>query len=97
MAVVKLTASQQRKIDQITELQKTVSKARTILAARQIAWDVLEPAGDPAKTIEKVAEEGGYDTVIMGSRGLGTAARVLQGSVSEHVATHANATVVIVH
>jgi nucleotide-binding universal stress UspA family protein len=35
--------------------------------------------------------------VILGSRGLGTAARVLQGSVSEHVATHTKSTVVIVH
>jgi nucleotide-binding universal stress UspA family protein len=31
----------------------------------------------------------------VGSRGLGTFGRMLQGSVSEHVATHARATVVI--
>ncbi|MFI5261059.1 MAG: universal stress protein [Candidatus Limnocylindrales bacterium] len=72
-------------------------EAKTILGTRQVEWDVLEPAGDPAKAIERVAEEGGYDMVVLGSRGLGTAARVLQGSVSEHVATHAHATVVIVH
>ena len=74
-----------------------LAEAKTILAARHVAWEVLEPAGDPAKTIETIAEEGGYDTVILGSRGLGTAERVLQGSVSEHVATHSKATVVIVH
>jgi nucleotide-binding universal stress UspA family protein len=57
--------------------------------------ELLERAGDPAKTIERIAEEGGFDTVIVGSRGLGPVSRFLQGSVSEHVATHAEATVVI--
>ncbi len=33
--------------------------------------------------------------VVVGSRHLGAVSRVLQGSVSEHVATHAPATVVI--
>ena len=36
-----------------------------------------------------------FDTIVLGSRGLGTFGRMLQGSVSEHVATHARATVVI--
>jgi nucleotide-binding universal stress UspA family protein len=35
--------------------------------------------------------------VILGSRGLGTAARVVRGSLCEHVATHTKATIVIVH
>ena len=35
------------------------------------------------------------DMVVLGSRGLGLVSRALQGSVSEHVATHAHATVVI--
>jgi nucleotide-binding universal stress UspA family protein len=34
---------------------------------------------------------------VLGSRGLGAIDRMLQGSVSEHVATHAEATVVITH
>jgi len=54
-----------------------------------------EPAGDPATTIERIAEEHGYDMVVVGSRGLGPLSRALQGSVSEHVATHAKATVVV--
>jgi nucleotide-binding universal stress UspA family protein len=74
-----------------------LGEANAILEKRHVTWDVLEPAGDPARTIERIAEDGGYDTVILGSRGLGTAARILQGSVSEHVATHSKATVVIVH
>jgi nucleotide-binding universal stress UspA family protein len=33
--------------------------------------------------------------VVLGTRDLGAVSRFLQGSVSEHVATHAKATVVI--
>ena len=70
-------------------------EAREILLKRGIEPTLHEPAGDPAVTIEKIAEEGGYDMVIVGSRGIGALSRALQGSVSEHVATHATATVVV--
>jgi nucleotide-binding universal stress UspA family protein len=56
---------------------------------------MIEPAGDPAKEIEKIAEAGKFDTIVIGSRGLGAIGRVFQGSVSEHVATHAAATVIV--
>ena len=56
---------------------------------------MLEPGGDVAKTIERVADERGYDTIVVGARGLGSLAKVLQGSVSEHVASHAHATVIV--
>jgi nucleotide-binding universal stress UspA family protein len=70
-------------------------EAKQILAERGMTAELLEPSGDPATTIERIAGEGGFDTVIVGSRGLGPVSRFLQGSVSEHVATHAQATVVI--
>lgn len=70
-------------------------EARKLLAEQGIEADLIEPSGDPAVTIERVAEDGGYDTIIIGSRGLSVLGRVLQGSVSEHVATHAKSTVII--
>lgn len=70
-------------------------EARRLLADKGIEAELLEPHGDPASAIERIAEEGGFDTVVVGSRGLNLMSRVLQGSVSEHVATHAKATVVI--
>lgn len=70
-------------------------EARAILAAAGIEADLLEPSGDPARTIERIAAEGKFDTVVLGSRGLNAVSRVLQGSVSEHVASHADVTVVI--
>jgi len=72
-----------------------LAEARETLLAEGIEADFIEPYGDPAQTIEQVAEDGGYDTIVVGSRGLGTVGRVLRGSVSEHVATHATSTVVV--
>jgi nucleotide-binding universal stress UspA family protein len=72
-----------------------LQEARDILAANGLEAELLEPSGDPAKAIERVVEVGGFDTVVLGSRGLGAISRFLQRSVSEHVATHTKATVVI--
>lgn len=70
-------------------------EARKLLREAGIEATMIEPGGDPARTIERVAEERGYDTIVIGSRGLGAIARTLQGSVSEHVAANAHATVVV--
>jgi nucleotide-binding universal stress UspA family protein len=70
-------------------------EARRRLREAGIEAQLYEPGGDPAKMIESVADEHGYDTIVVGSRGLGALSRVLQGSVSDHVATHAHVTVVV--
>jgi nucleotide-binding universal stress UspA family protein len=72
-----------------------LQEAKRYLAEHGVTAELIEPAGEPAKTIERIAEDGGFDTIVVGSRGLGAVSRFLQGSVSEHVATHADATVVI--
>ncbi len=74
---------------------KELVEARSLLRERGIEAQLLEPIGEPAATIERIAREGEYDTIVIGSRGLNALERVLQGSVSEHVATHAETTVVI--
>jgi nucleotide-binding universal stress UspA family protein len=72
-----------------------LAEAKKLLLDKGIEPALVERAGDPAHTIEQMAQEGGYDMVVVGSRHLGAISRVMQGSVSEHVATHAPATVVI--
>lgn len=81
--------------DDETVHREELSEARSLLALQGIEADMLEPVGDPAQTIERIATDGGFDTVVVGSRGLSAMSRLLQGSVSEHVATHTEATVVI--
>jgi len=70
-------------------------EARKLLREAGIEAELFEPGGDVAKTIERVADEHGYDTIIVGTRGLGTVSKALQGSVSEHVASHARGTVIV--
>ncbi len=78
------------------EFHDTVLReAQTVLRAAGIEPRLLEPAGDPAKMIERISAREGYDTIVVGTRDLDTVGRFLEGSVSEHVATHAKATVVI--
>ena len=71
--------------------------AQERLRVHGIEPELIEPYGDPAFTIERVAHERKYDTIVIGSRGQGAFGRVLTGSVSEHVATHSDATVIVAH
>jgi nucleotide-binding universal stress UspA family protein len=75
---------------------EVLREARSLLALQGIEPELIEPVGEPAREIERIARDGGFDTVVIGSRGLGVLSRFFQGSVSEHVATHAEATVVVV-
>ena len=68
-----------------------------MLRDRNFEATFLLETGDVATTIERVIVDGGFDTVVLGSRGLRWAARTLRGSVSEHVVTHSHATVVVTH
>jgi nucleotide-binding universal stress UspA family protein len=52
--------------------------------------------GDPAIEICRVAEEGQFDLVVIGSHGSGFLKRVLLGSVSHHVLHHAPCPVLVV-
>ena len=52
--------------------------------------------GDPVDEIVKYAEEGKFDLLIMGSRGLGSFSRTLLGSISDKVIHHVKTSVLIV-
>lgn len=75
--------------------QRELLEAAKALRELGIEPELVESAGDPAKTIERIAADRAVDAVIVGARGLGMIERVLQGSVSEHVATHASTTVIV--
>jgi nucleotide-binding universal stress UspA family protein len=74
---------------------RQLDDARSLAASHGVVAEILEPAGDPATAIERVAEAGRFDTIVVGSRGLSWMPRILQGSVSTHVATHSSATVIV--
>jgi nucleotide-binding universal stress UspA family protein len=81
--------------DDVSTHQQELDDAKAVLAEHGIKAELLEPFGDPATTIERIAVDGGYDLVVIGSRGLGALSRFFQGSVSEHVVTHADTPVLV--
>lgn len=58
--------------------------------------ETVHEIGNSASEIIKLAEEGNYDLIVMGSRGLGTFSRAFLGSVSNKVLNHVNISVLIV-
>lgn len=58
--------------------------------------DFLVKTGEPAKVIVNTAESEGFDTIVIGSRGMGTMTRLLVGSVSQKVVAHAPCSVFVV-
>ncbi|HZH92950.1 MAG TPA: universal stress protein [Tissierellaceae bacterium] len=58
--------------------------------------ETLYKTGDVAEEIIDVAEEGGFDLIVMGSRGLGVFSRTILGSVSHKVIQHSKTTVMVV-
>lgn len=74
---------------------RALAEARTIAEGQGVTPEIIEPSGDPARAIERIAEMGRFDTIVVGTRDQAALARWFQGSTSSHVATHAQATVVI--
>lgn len=70
-------------------------QAASYLVDQGLEPEVYTPVGDPAAEIRRVAEDHEFDTVYLGTRGHGSLARALEGSVSDTVADTAGMTVVI--
>ena len=61
-----------------------------------IKVEALLKEGHPSQTISKTANEGNFDMVILGSRGLGGLQKVFLGSVSNAVIQETKASVLVV-
>jgi nucleotide-binding universal stress UspA family protein len=71
-------------------------KAQEVAAEAGVALKTQLETGHPAQTIVKVAEDGNFDLIVLGHRGIsGVWARLL-GSVAEKVSSHAHCSVLIV-
>jgi nucleotide-binding universal stress UspA family protein len=74
---------------------RELQEAKRLLAEMGLEVELLEPSGDPARRIEQIAAEGGFDTIVLGCGGDHQADRARRGRVSGHVVAHASATVVV--
>lgn len=62
----------------------------------EIKTDICVEIGIPSEVIVEKAQEGQYDIIVMGSRGLGKIKSIFLGSVSQYVLRYAHCPVLIV-
>lgn len=72
------------------DLIQAADKDERVLVESELAW------GNPSEVIVEKAKGGGYNLIVMGSRGLGAISGLLLGSVSDRVVKLAPCPVLIV-
>ena len=85
--------------EQIAEIEERHAAPVFASAQEQLAQPAAEQVsvvGDPREEICGLAASGGFDLIVMGSRGLSPLKELLLGSVSEHVIRKAPCPVTIV-
>ncbi len=76
--------------------KKTLDRANTILAEKEITGKLLLKEGNIVNEIEKAAKAEKCDLIIIGNKGLGAVTRFLLGSVSNKISQSAPCSVLIV-
>jgi nucleotide-binding universal stress UspA family protein len=80
----------------VEDHRRMLDEAAAILASRGVEARAIEAVGHPADAILRVAQDEGFDIVVLGSRGLNAVERFVMGSVSTRVVTHAHCDVLVV-
>ncbi len=85
--------------DYVTEDTKKVVESLALQARTDgvdAKGEVLDKAGSPVKLIVEYAEDEGVDLIVAGTRGLGGFEKMLLGSVSSGLVSHAHCQVLVV-
>jgi len=90
-----VTPETTEELDHALHAEAEAGLTRTVAALGRPAEHMLV-MGDPAAELCRVAEEGKFDVVALGSHGRGLMKRMVLGSVSHHVLQHAPCPVLVV-
>jgi nucleotide-binding universal stress UspA family protein len=72
-------------------------RASAVLQAASVPFTFRREMGHAAEVIVRVAQQDGFDLIVLGSRGLSGVTEFLLGSVSNRVSHHAPCPVLLVH
>jgi len=79
------------------EAEKLLREAEQYLKSEKVDHELLSILGsNPSRALVDTAKHEEFDLIVIGSRGLGSAASILLGSVSRQVATKAECDVLVV-
>ena len=78
------------------EKEQVINRIKELAHDRNVDIEIIVRTGDPRSEILQTAEEVGADLIAVGSTGKGLGARILLGSVSTYILTHAKVTTVVV-
>lgn len=93
-SAIRFTAQQRKK--EISYAESIIENAIQKSEKSQVRFKARTETGDPKQKIAKVANDGRYDLVVIGSRGRSPGKEVLLGSVSNYVLHKAKPPVLVV-
>lgn len=82
--------------DRRGEKEKLLQEAVDFFAEKNIKANKILVEGHPAETIARIADEEGYDLLVVGSRGLGGLKKLMLGSVSNALLQEVSTNVLVV-